>query len=533
MLPSETEHPACGTAAAQVSRRTAVIGAAAAFLTTGARGALRLPRHLFTLGVASGDPVAHGLVIWTRLAPLPLEHGGGMPAVTVPVRWEVAEDERFSNIARSGTAMADPRRAHAVHVDVAGLRPSRRYFYRFIAAGEVSPVGRTLTAPALGAAVDRLRICFGSCQKYEVGHFGAYRHMLRDDPDLILFLGDYIYEDAVKAGDEVVRPMLQPEPFDLAGYRIRYAAYKLDPLLQAAHQAAPWVMTWDDHEVANDYGGARDQNNSDPAAVLRRRAAAYQAYHEHQPLRAAARSGDRGMQLYRALDWGGLAQFQILDDRQYRGPPACQPPGLVAAHRQYRSLIDACPELADPQRTMLGARQERWLMRQLGESRARWNILAQQTLLRQQARIDPAHPERGDQFPADTWSGFPAARDRIFRRWAEARTPNPIALGGDIHAFAAADIGDPAHPDAPPIAAEFVGGSITSPLRDASFRGLAARNGIGFAEDRQRGYARLDLTATGGEVVFRGLDDSRIADTGASDMARFLLDPGRPGLHRA
>jgi alkaline phosphatase D len=518
--------------ASAITRRSLVLGAAgsAALLSVGARGSLVLPRGLFTLGIASGDPTLDGIVLWTRLAPAPLDGDGGMPPVVVPVRWEVAEDELFAHVVRSGVARADPHWGHSVHVDVTGLRPARRYFYRFLAAGEASPVGRAITAPAPGAAVDRLRVCFGSCQKYEVGRYGAYRHMVAEDPDLILFLGDYIYEDPVKPEDEAVRHLDQGEPFDLASYRVRYAAYKLDPLLQAAHRAAPWVLTWDDHEVANDYGGARDQNNTDPKVFLLRRAAAYQAYYEHQPLRAATRPTRDGMHLYRALDWGRLAQFQILDDRQYRGLPACQPPGLAEAHLKYRSLIDACATLGDPRRTMLGAAQERWLMERLGTSRAQWNVLAQQTLMHQQVRIDPAHRERGDQYPADSWSGYPAARDRIFRRWADVGTSRPIALGGDIHAFAAADIRDPARPDGPPIAAEFVGGSITSRLRDPSFQGLAARNGIGFAEDAKRGYGRLDLTPSGGEVVFRGLDDSRREDSAITDIARFALLPDKPGL---
>lgn len=517
-----------------LTRRTLIAGAAgsAALLSVGARGAQRLPQGLFALGVASGDPAPDGIVLWTRLVPEPMAGDGGMPPVAVPVRWEVAEDEAFARIVRSGTARAEPIWGHSVHVDVTGLRPAAHYFYRFIAGGEKSAVGRTRTAPAAGAAVDRLRLCFGSCQKYEAGFYAAYRHMIADDPDLILFLGDYIYEGA-PSQKEAVRLHRNAEPVDLAGYRVRYATYKLDPLLQAAHHAAPWVLTWDDHEVVNDYGNARDENNSDPASVLLRRAAAYQAYYEHQPLRAATRPHGPDMQLYRTLDWGRLAQFQILDDRQYRGLPACQPPGLAEAHKKYRSLVDACPELTDPRRTMLGAVQERWLDERLGSSRAQWNVLAQQTLMHQQMRIDEAHPERGQQVPADTWSGFPVARDKIFRRWVEARTSNPMALGGDIHAFAAADIRDPARPDGPPIAAEFVGGSITSLMHDPSLKGLAKANGIGFTENEVRGYGRVDLTPAGGSVVFRGLTDSTKEDSAISDIASFVLDPARPGLNAA
>ncbi|MEH3160089.1 MAG: alkaline phosphatase D family protein [Sphingomonas taxi] len=508
--------------------RRAMLGGSAAILTVGARGAERLPAGLFSLGVASGDPLPDSVILWTRLAPVPLDGAGGMPAVAVPVRWQVAEDARFARIVREGTARAEPHWGHSVHVDVRGLRPARHYHYRFIAGGETSMVGRTRTAPAVGAPVNRLRLCYGSCQKYEAGFYAAYRHMVAEDPDLVLFLGDYIYEGAPNAKD-AVRLHQNPEPLDLAGYRARYATYKSDPLLQAAHAAAPWVLTWDDHEVANDYADALDQNNTDPAVFLRRRAAAYQAWYEHQPTRAAPPLG-AAMRLYHLLDWGRLAQFQIVDDRQYRGPRACQPAGLIEAHARYRDLIDACPQLYAPDRTMLGAAQERWLMDALATSRAQWNVLAQQTLMHQQGRIDAVHPERGVQYSADNWSGYPAARDRIFRRWVEAETPGPIALGGDIHAFAAADVHDPDRPDAAPIAAEFVGGSVTSLFHDASFKSQAAANGLVFAENEVRGYGRVDLTPTGGEITFRGLADARDPASAIRDLVRFQIDPREPGI---
>lgn len=510
-----------------LTRRT-LIGASAALLTVGARGAGRLPAGLFTLGVASGDPLPDSVILWTRLAPAPLDADGGMPPLAVPVRWQVATDDRFGHIVGEGTAQAEPRWGHAVHVDVRGLRPATRYFYRFLAGGESSATGRTRTAPAPGAVVDRLRLCYGSCQKYEAGYYAAWRHLVAEDPDLVLFLGDYIYEGAPSPKD-AVRLHRNPEPKDLAGYRVRYATYKSDPLLQAAHHAAPWVLTWDDHEVANDYADALDQDNTDPAAFLLRRAAAYQAWYEHQPVRAAPPLGP-AMRIYHTLDWGRLAQLQIVDDRQYRGPRACQPEGLVAAHRRYRALVEPCGDLWSPDRTMLGAAQERWLMQALGDSRAQWNLLAQQTLMHQQGRIDADHPDRGVQYSADNWSGYPAARDRIYRRWVEANTSNPIALGGDIHAFAAADVRDPDRPDAPPIAAEFVGGSITSLFHDASFKQQAAANGLVFAENEVRGYGRVELTPTGGQVTFRGLHDARDPRSAIRDLVRFALDPREPGI---
>ena len=505
-------------------------GASAAILSVSARAVGLGSASLFTLGVASGEPSSDGMVLWTRLAPAPLQADGGMSTKPVAVRWEIAADEQFRTIVRTGTAQAEPHWGHSVHVEVAGLQSARPYWYRFIANGETSPVARTRTAPARGASVDHLRLCFGSCQKYEAGFYAAWRHVVAEDPDLILFLGDYIYEGAPNPKD-AVRLHKNPEPMDLAGYRIRYATYKLDPLLQAAHQIAPWATTWDDHEVANDYAGALDENNSDPAAFLRRRAAAYQAYYEHLPLRRAMHPTGPDMRLYRTLDWGSLAQFQIIDDRQYRGARACQPPGLVEAHKKNMSLVAACADLDDPSRSMLGTKQDAWLMEALGKSKATWNLLAQQTLMHEQRRIDPAEPNAAPKVPVDNWSGFPAARDRIFRRWAEAKTSNPLALGGDIHAFAAADLPNPDRPDGPPVASEFVGGSITSLFHDASYKALAKSNGLAFAENEVRGYSRIDFTVKGADVRFRGLADALREDSAISDIARFSVEAGRPGLH--
>ncbi|MFT3965246.1 MAG: alkaline phosphatase D family protein [Sphingobium sp.] len=514
-----------------MNRRQMLTGAAfsAAMVSVGARAAGLGPGSLFTLGVASGEPVADGMVLWTRLAPEPLQADGGMTRGAVPVRWEIAADEGFARPVRSGTVLAEADWAHSVHVEVSGLLPDRPYWYRFIANGEASPVGRTRTAPAPGAAVDRLRLCFGSCQKYEAGFYAAWRHVVAEEPDLILFLGDYIYEGDPNPKN-AVRLHRNPQPVDLAGYRVRYATYKMDPLLQGAHQIAPWATTWDDHEVVNDYAGSLDEENSDPATFLKRRAAAYQAYYEHLPLRPSMRPHGPDLKLYRTLDWGALAQFQIIDDRQYRGARACQPPGLVEAHRKYKSLVAPCDDLNDPSRTMLGAEQEAWLLDRLGRSRAQWNLLAQQTLMHRQLRTDPAEPEAAPKIPADTWTGYPVARDRIFRRWAEAKTKNPLALGGDIHAFAAADLPHPDRPDGPPVASEFVGGSISSLFHDDSYKKLARSNGLAFAENEVRGYARVELTAKGADIVFRGLADALREDSAISDLAQFHVEAGRPGL---
>lgn len=512
-------------------RRRDLIGAgvaAPALLSLPTRLFAAAPGDPFTLGIASGEPSADGMVLWTRLAPEPYAAGGGMAARRVSVRWELATDPDFRQMLRWGVAVADPDWGHSVHVEVTGLAPGRPYWYRFIAGGVASPVGRTRTAPPRGQMVDKARFCFASCQNLETGHYGAYRHMAADEPDLILFLGDYMYEG--NPGKNRVRYHVNSEPRDLAGYRVRYANYKSDPLLQRAHAIAPWANTWDDHEVANDYDGLTDENNGDPVAFARRRAAAYRAFYEHMPLRHSARPhGDR-LTLYRTLDWGSLAQVQLIDDRQYRGPRACQPPALSAEHRKYLNLVPDCPELHDPSSTMLGGVQEKWLMERLGRTTARWNLLAQETIMSSLNRVNPADRAGPPVYSTDVWAGYTAARDRILRRWVEAATPNPMALGGDIHSFAAADMRHPDRPDGPPVGAEFVGGSISSLANDPFLEEEAARSGVRFAEHRMRGYGRVDLTASRAEITFRQMADATNPDTPASDLARFTIEAGRPGI---
>lgn len=517
-----------------ISRRSfagaALIGTLSLLGTRESR-ALLAGSNPFTLGVASGDPRPDGVVLWTRLATFPLAPDGGMGTVPVQVRWEVSPDESF-RAPRHGIAIAEPAWGHSVHVEVDGLAPDQSYFYRFIAGGIASPVGRTRTAPAAGALPDRLRVAFASCQHYEAGHYAAYRHMVQDAPDLILFLGDYIYEG--NPGNRGVRRHQNPEPKDLAGYRARYATYKSDPLLKAAHEAAPWVMTWDDHEVQDNYAGDQDKFLDGGAAFLKRRAAAYQAYYEHMPLRAAARPQGAKMRLYRTVDWGGLAQFQVIDDRQYRDPAPCQPSDLAARGAATIGLRGECPERHRANRTLLGQAQERWLLDRLAETGARWNLLAQQTLMKSQLRIPFDRPEEGPSvYNTDSWDGYAAARERVVRRWRDAGTANPLVLSGDIHSFVAGDHFDPDDPSRV-VASEFVGGSISSGARDTMLKQNAANNpGFHFAENQVRGYGRMDLSAARCEVSFRGLVDVRDPNSGVTDLARFTVESGRTGIQSA
>ena len=285
---------------------------------------MRFDKNPFSLGVASGYPQPDGIVLWTRLAPHPL-NGGGMPAADVDVAWEIAADESFRSVLHKGTERATPALAHTVHAEIKGLEPARVYWYRFHAGAATSSVGRFRTAPGADIANERLRFALASCQQYEQGYFSAYRHMARDELDLVIHVGDYIYESSW--GSNLVRSHGRAEAVTLADYRDRYALYKSDADLQAAHAALPWIVTWDDHEVSNDYANDRSQRLDPPAAFLQRRAAAYQAYYEHMPLPAWARPRSADAQLYMQTAFGQLARFYVLDARQYRSHQVCAPAG--------------------------------------------------------------------------------------------------------------------------------------------------------------------------------------------------------------
>ena len=371
----------------------------------------------FGLGVASGDPTSSGVVLWTRLAPRPLEPGGGMPSESVEVGWEIATDDAMKNVVRRGTAVATPQLGHSVHVEAEGLEPDRWYWYRFRAGDAESRVARTRTLPPPTARPDALRFAFASCQSYEQGLFTAYEHMAKDELDLIFHLGDYIYEYG--GVDGKVRKHLGAEIASLDDYRIRHAQYRSDPLLQAAHRRCPWFVTWDDHEVENNYANATAEDTGvDPADFLIRRANAYQAYYEMMPLRAGSLPRGPHMQLYRKASYGRLAELMILDTRQYRTD---QPNGDRGADLNENAL--------DPRNTMLGAEQEGWLQASLLESTGTWNVLAQQVMM---GMVDLS-PGENDRYSMDQWPGYAAERMRLVKFLADRKVPNPVVLTGDIH----------------------------------------------------------------------------------------------------
>lgn len=485
----------------------------------------RFASYPYALGVASGYPTADGVVLWTRLAPEPLT-GGGMPPALVEVGWELASDEDFRRIVRRGTEIAAPEWAHSVRAEVSGLEPAHRYFYRFHAGGAVSPVGRTRTAPAAGAAVDRLRFAFASCQQYEQGYYAAYRHLVAEELDLVVHLGDYIYESSW--GRNHVRKHEAGEPHTLDEYRNRYGLYKSDLDLRAAHAACPWLATWDDHEVQNDYANDRSQNADPRETFLARRAAAYQAYYEHLPLPKRMQPRGPDMPLYTRWEYGALARFHVLDDRQYRSHQACPRPNRGGGSNVVP--LAECPELMLPGRTLLGAEQEQWLADGLARPGARWNVIAQQTVM---AQVD-RKPGEGQSFWTDGWDGYPKARERLLGHIAAKRVANPVVIGGDVHTSVVADLKtDFDDPKSPVVATEFVGTSIASQgISEKSLDTWRSDNPhIRFANSTRRGYTVLEVTPQRCLARLRTVNEKDPASP-VQTLATWAVEDGRPGAQR-
>lgn len=504
------------------TRRTLLKGAVvlAALPIAGFTGNRRSPilADPFTLGVASGEPAPDGAVIWTRLAPDPLagDGHGGMPARPVDVDWEVAADDAFAHIEQRGTATAVPESAHSVHVELTGLRPGADYFYRFRAAGHLSQPGRTRTAPEPGSMAP-LTMCFASCSHYEQGWFTAYRRLAEEQPDLVLHLGDYQYEYAPTG--QGVRDHVGPETVTLANYRQRYAQYKTDPDLQAAHAAAPWLAVFDDHEVANNWA---DEIPAKPDPRFRdRRAAAFQAYYENMPLRRSATPHGIDMQLYRRVQWGGLATFHMLDTRQHRTDQPCGD--------EFRS---DCAERHDPAATLTGAQQERWLLDGFAQSRARWDVLGQQVFFSQVELT--SGPGRG--FNPDAWDGYTANRDRIVDGIVDSPVRNAVILTGDVHSHWAADVRQ--RPDdraARLVATELVTTSISSggdgsETRDEIDAIRPENPDIRYFSNR-RGYVRTRITPDEVRADFRVLPYVSTPGAPVLTGASFVVADRDPSLH--
>jgi alkaline phosphatase D len=514
-----------------LSRRTLLVTGAAAGLSTAMYTAASantnggpLRSDPFTLGIASGDPDHQGFVLWTRLAVTPLaEDGlGGMPDRVIPVQWQVAADENFKHIVAAGAEPARPERAHCVHVELDGLLPGREYFYRFRAEKYLSPIGRTRTAPAPWSVTSALSMAFVSCSQFEHGYFTAYRRLAEERPDLILHLGDYQYE--YQKGQYVIpggnpRDHEGPETVTLANYRQRHAQYKADPDLQEAHAVAPWLVVFDDHEVENNW--ADEVPEAPQPDFLARRAAAFQAYYENMPLRRTSIPQGIDMQLYRRIRWGRLANFHMLDTRQYRDDQGCGD--------GYKD----CPAAYDPARSITGPEQEAWLLDGFRRSEARWDILGQQVFFAQ--RDNNSGPAKVTS--QDAWDGYVASRERITRGWVDARVRNAVVLTGDVHAHWASDLklnyDDPASPT---VGSELVCSSITSggngaDSNPANNSFLKINPHLRFYNN-QRGYVLTEITEDRLKADFKVVPFVTTPGAPVHTRATFVIDDGVPGVHQ-
>lgn len=477
--------------------------------------------YLFPLGVASGDPVSDGFVIWTRLVPLPLAENGGLSA-PMAVMWEVAEDALFARVIRAGRVTATADWAHSVHIEVSGLRPERPYFYRFIANGQTSPVGRAKTTPLFAAAVDKLRFGIASCQHWEQGFFNAYHDMVKDDPDIIVHLGDYIYE---ASWGPQVRRQATTNAISLTDYRRIHAQYKTDPALQAAHAHAPWLFIWDDHEFVNDYANLEDENYMPLEQVRARRIAAYKAYYEHMPVRLRSQPKGIHMRLYDYFYYGNLMTMALTDGRQYRDDQACQTETDGGGRPVAR---ETCPEFDDPNRSMFGKEQERWLMPSFARSGAQWDVLAQPTLF---SRLFQKTREGLPAAWNDGWDGYPATRNMLLKAVEQRQPKNFISIGGDMHSWWQADLkADYANPDSATLGTEFVTTSVTAHSYNYNnFQRMLPDNPhIHFVDDRKRGYSMVNVTPKNWTFEMKEMTSVYDPKAGAVTAKKYVVESGVP-----
>jgi len=496
--------------------------------------AQRLDSDPFALGVASGSPTHDSVVLWTRLVPGDGSDTSRQAGAPVVVRWEMAHDEAFTRMVQSGQSLALPGLGHSVHVEVAGLEPDRWYHYRFRVGEALSRTGRTRTFPAAGAAAQKLRMAYASCQRWEHGYYSAYRHMLDEAVDAVMFLGDYIYE--YPGIGQVVRAGLPNWALTLHDYRARYALYKSDPHLQAMHAACPWLVTWDDHEVQNDYAGVTPGNQGPAVAnFAARRAAAYQAYYENMPLRASVLTqslqglaSGAELRLYSHVPFGNLATLYLLDSRQYRDAQVCTKNGAMGSSTVHP---DACPPWLDAKRDLLGQAQEQWLERAFATSGGHWNVLGQQTVFGQRD-FQSGHSQT---FSNDGWDGYSAARTRVTDAMQRHHLSNPVVLGGDVHGNWVGHVkADYTQAQSATLGVEFCGTSISSHggSNGRVAEQLARNPHFVFADRERRGYGVAEFTPKQLTTTLRVVDDVTQPTCGITTLARFVVQSGQLRVQR-
>ncbi|MEY2861748.1 MAG: hypothetical protein RL392_2206 [Pseudomonadota bacterium] len=483
----------------------------------------------FKLGIASGQPTSSSVVLWTRLLPAnPFSNPWGNRAVTVS--WELAHDDKFGRVIQQGNVSALAELAHSVHLEVLNLQADQIYYYRFRVGGMYSPVGRTRTLPDATATNTPLKLAFASCQRYHSGTFDAYDFMLADNPDLVVFLGDYIYEGGAGMGESRGKP-LKPA-FKLSDYRELYELARSDPSLANMHAACPWLILWDDHEVTNDYAGGEVRAGLDKGSLAKLMAMGFQAWYEHMPVSPRVlKDGVEGLlkngtelKLYETFSWGRLADLHLLDTRQYRSRQVgCGFAGLFEPKD--------CTDYNNPARSMLGETQEAWLLNQLqkaGETKsgASWNLICQPLVFTR--LLFPVGAGRVNQ---DNWDGYPVSRERILKACVEHQTKNPVIFGGDIHQNWASHVHtDPLTMQGPVVMPEFCSTSIATP----SFGPLSAKEMKDLAPhciytDRHlRGYGLVELTASTMRVDFRVVGRNSEGSSQISSAATFTVKSGSP-----
>lgn len=510
------------------SRRTLIQTAAASTLAAPAilRAQSWFSDNPFALGVASGDPASDGFVIWTRIAPRPFDRHSGTPMSALPVSWEVGEDDRFRTVAAKGATLARPELGHSIHVEVAGLKPDRHYWYRFRIGGDQSLVGRARTLPAGGAQVAQLRFGVAGCQHYESGYYTAYRHLAReDDLAFVYHYGDFIYEyryDYAYGPGRLPVPKVREhrlrEVYSLDDYREHYAQYLLDLDLQAARSVHAFLPTFDDHEIHNNWVQDISQDRDLPPEIFAlRRQAAMQAWYENMPVRGTLLPRSGVIAANRRIAYGSLASVNVLDTRSFRSDQPCEDKWGVAP----------CPGVFDKDAQVLGAAQERWLDQNLARKDTTWTCLAQQVMMMPlNRRTYDDQPET--MYNLDSWAGYDTPRKRLMARLAGV--DNAVVLTGDEHQNFAGLL----YSNERPVAAECVVTSITSggdgqDVRPGSDKMLANNPQIKFIND-QRGYAVCKVDRDAWQTDFMVLDKVSAPDGTLTRRASAVVAAGPANL---
>ncbi|WP_328772293.1 alkaline phosphatase D family protein [Streptomyces sp. NBC_00286] len=531
-------------------RRTVVKAAAATAALAGplaaaipARAAAEAPAFLH--GVASGDPLPDGVLLWTRVTPTPEAVPGSGLGPDVEVSWTVALDKAFMNVVAKGSTTASAAADHTVKADIRGLKPATDYWFRFSSGATDSPAARTRTAPATDAAVPGMRFGVVSCANWEAGHFSAYRHLAaRGDLDAWLHLGDYIYEYGTGeygTRGTVVRPHAPAhEILTLADYRTRHGRYKTDPDLQSLHQAAPVIAIWDDHELANDAwsGGAENHTEGAEGTYAARQAAAKQAYFEWMPVRPAVEGTT-----YRRLRFGKLADLSLLDLRSFRSQQVTVGNGGVD----------------DPNRTLTGRAQLDWLKAGLRASDTTWRLVGNSVMIAPFAIgslsaeiLKPLAkllglPQEGLALNTDQWDGYTDDRRELLAHLRNNAIRNTVFLTGDIHMAWANDVPVNAgtYPLSASAATEFVVTSVTSDNLDDLVKVpegtisavaapviRAANRHVHWVDTDRHGYGVLDLTAERAQMDYYVLSDRTRANATASWARSYRTRSGTQKVER-